>query len=1127
MNTVSFLRLVQNAALLLSLVLVFDVFALRWRAGQDAFSRNRLIAGLIIGAIGVVVMLTPWVLLPGLVFDTRSVLLSISGLFFGAAPTLIAMVITAALRLYQGGPGVWPGVSTVLVTGSLGLFWRRMYRGKLDQVRLTELYLFGLVTHLIMLLLMFTLPLEMALHTLRNISAPVLIVYPLASTLLGGLMVNRLKREKLIDERQHVEEALRAERQLLRTLIDNLPDAIYAKDAQGRKTLANRTDLNNIGLPEAEVLGKTDAEVFPPEIAASFMADDAAVLKTGVQVLNREELLFNIQGKRLWQLTSKLPLRDADDQIVGLVGIGRNVTESKQAEEALRAERDLVRRIMETSPAGITMVNKAGQIVFANPQAEQVLGLRRDQIHQRTYNDPQWRITDYDGGPFPEEGLPFVQVQRTLRPVSDVRHAIEWPDGRRVLLRINAAPLLDEQGAFNGIVASTEDVTEHRQRELERATLLEAEREQRLRAETLSDVTLALASALDVPDVLVEILHQAQRLVPSTASSIALVENDALHIVGRRGYTEYSAEQELAGTHQPLSDYPINAELVAGGEPYITADTYNDSRWQRRPANAWIRAHISLPISLGEGVLGVLRLDSEQVGTFSMQDVERLRPLTRAAAIALENAQLYTQAQRELAERTRSQAALEASEHKFREMLENMRLFAVTLDLEGRVTFCNDFGLQLVGMQWEAVLGCDWFETFVPPEIRDEMRAAFLKNFSTGNFPAHFENEILTAGGTTRALIAWNNMVVRDTDHNVVGVSSIGEDITARRQAERALLESEAWLRSFVDSMDDVIFSLDTQQRHTALYGRWLERIGMSPEHFLGRTAREVFGPEAARVHETANIQALETATSVTYEWELNDGPEGRQRFQTTLSPLRGPEGEVTGLVGVGRDITALKDYQAQLQTALDEKTLMLSEIHHRIKNNLQVILGLLELQFATVEDEGTQQMLRESQNRIKAIALIHERLYQTPGESQINARLYIQSLTRYLTETYNAMVRGIVVEHAIADMELDIDVAIPCALIVNELIANALKYAFPPTWQSPSGAPPTLRVALYRTGDHGRLEVADNGVGLPADAASETSPRLGLRLIKMLARQIDGELHIEQNEGTCVAVTFARSEDK
>jgi two-component sensor histidine kinase len=118
-------------------------------------------------------------------------------------------------------------------------------------------------------------------------------------------------------------------------------------------------------------------------------------------------------------------------------------------------------------------------------------------------------------------------------------------------------------------------------------------------------------------------------------------------------------------------------------------------------------------------------------------------------------------------------------------------------------------------------------------------------------------------------------------------------------------------------------------------------------------------------------------------------------------------------------------------------------------------------------------------------------------------------------------MVQEIVIEESIADLELNIDLVIPCALIMNELITNAIKYAFPREWQSPDGAPPTLRVTLQHTGSQARFEVADNGVGLPAGAVSETSARLGLRLIRMLARQIEGELHIEQKEGTCIAITF------
>ncbi len=130
-----------------------------------------------------------------------------------------------------------------------------------------------------------------------------------------------------------------------------------------------------------------------------------------------------------------------------------------ETEEALRRERDLVSRITETSPVGIVMVNRDGQITFANTRAEQVLGLSKTDLHQCAYNAPEWHTTDYDGHPFPDDELPFARVMRTRQTVFDVRHAIEWPNGQRVLISVNAAPLLDKDGQADGMVATAEDVT--------------------------------------------------------------------------------------------------------------------------------------------------------------------------------------------------------------------------------------------------------------------------------------------------------------------------------------------------------------------------------------------------------------------------------------------------------------------------------------------------------------------------------------------------------------------------------------------------------------------------------------------------------------------------------------------
>ncbi|MDY7039864.1 MAG: PAS domain S-box protein, partial [Chloroflexota bacterium] len=178
------------------------------------------------------------------------------------------------------------------------------------------------------------------------------------------------------------------------------------------------------------------------------------------QKYNIEHRVVWPDGTVRWVLETGDAVRGDDGKAIRMLGVAQDITERKRAEEALRRERDLVARITETSPVGIAVVNHEGQITFANERAEQVLGLTRDEIVRRTYNEPEWRITDYEGKPFPDDELPFRRVMSTGQPVRDVRHAIERPDGRRVLLSINSAPLFDDAGQLDGIVAALEDITE-------------------------------------------------------------------------------------------------------------------------------------------------------------------------------------------------------------------------------------------------------------------------------------------------------------------------------------------------------------------------------------------------------------------------------------------------------------------------------------------------------------------------------------------------------------------------------------------------------------------------------------------------------------------------------------------
>jgi two-component sensor histidine kinase len=210
-------------------------------------------------------------------------------------------------------------------------------------------------------------------------------------------------------------------------------------------------------------------------------------------------------------------------------------------------------------------------------------------------------------------------------------------------------------------------------------------------------------------------------------------------------------------------------------------------------------------------------------------------------------------------------------------------------------------------------------------------------------------------------------------------------------------------------------------------------------------------------------------------------------------------------------------DAQAnRLKASLAEKELLLKEIHHRVKNNMQVISSIFSLQSQYVQDPQVLAILTESRNRISSMALIHEKLYQCNNFVKINFAEYIQSLTRNLFASYDADSSLIQLTLDIADVALSIDSAIPCGLLTNELISNCLKHAFP------EGKAGKIAIALATHSDtHLTLMVRDSGIGLPSDFSLEKNTSLGLRLVKVLTRQLSGQLEMYNDGGTIARMTF------
>jgi two-component sensor histidine kinase len=236
----------------------------------------------------------------------------------------------------------------------------------------------------------------------------------------------------------------------------------------------------------------------------------------------------------------------------------------------------------------------------------------------------------------------------------------------------------------------------------------------------------------------------------------------------------------------------------------------------------------------------------------------------------------------------------------------------------------------------------------------------------------------------------------------------------------------------------------------------------------------------------------------------------GRDRF-----------GEVFGLLGSYEDISDRKQSEELLRRSLLEKELLLKEVHHRVKNNLQVISSIFSLQSNYVDDPQILAILEESQNRITSMALIHEKLYQSDSLANIDFADYLSNLTSSLFSSYNVNHNEIHLNLNVSNVSLNIDTAIPCGLLINEMVSNSLKHAFP------AGRSGGIWIDLSVTIDqHLRLTIRDNGVGLPANFNIKTVNTLGLSLVEALVHQLEGELSIYSDNGATFELVFPQPKE-
>ena len=262
-----------------------------------------------------------------------------------------------------------------------------------------------------------------------------------------------------ITVRKRAEEALWESEGIFTQFMAASPVLVYIKDEKYRFHKLSKCFEDLFGKPISELIGKDLYDLLPPELAKIVFEDDKTVLKKGFSVSAEEKL-----GDRFFS-SIKFPIHRDSGKPDYLGGFSVDITQRKLAEQALQEHELRIAQIVETVPDGVVMVDSSGKITFANHAAEIILGLEKDTITNRGYNDPAWKITSADGGVFPDEQQPFVRVMRTNKAVKGIEQAIEHPDGSRVILSINAVPLHDVHDNLVGMVAALTDITERKRME--------------------------------------------------------------------------------------------------------------------------------------------------------------------------------------------------------------------------------------------------------------------------------------------------------------------------------------------------------------------------------------------------------------------------------------------------------------------------------------------------------------------------------------------------------------------------------------------------------------------------------------------------------------------------------------
>jgi len=465
---------------------------------------------------------------------------------------------------------------------------------------------------------------------------------------------------------------------------------------------------------------------------------------------------------------------------------------------------------------------------------------------------------------------------------------------------------------------------------------------------------------------------------------------------------------------------------------------------------------------------------------------------------------------RQISDRKMAEEALRYSEERYRRIVETAAEGIWRLDSEQKTNFVNDKMAAMLGYTIEEMLGRSIYEF-----MDEASRVIAQKNIEICRQGIQQPNDYKFRrqdGSDFWAIISCSPIL--DITGQYIGSLSMITDITDRKLAEEELAQKEAQNRAIIEAIPDLLLRV---KRDGSCLNFIPPKDASSGQYLpIMTNLAEVLPPDKLQKQLGYIEEALNRKEVIVYEHELFKY--GKLAYEEVRIS---PSGEDQALIIV-RDISKRKYAEAQIQASLQEKEVLLKEIHHRVKNNLHVIDNLLDLQADSVQDPKVLDIFADSQNRIYTMALIHEQLYQSPNLAFVDFGEYIHRLVGNLCTSFGSSHGKIQLTVEAVSLPLNLETAIPCGLLINELVTNAYKHAFP------DGRFGEVKVQISEDKNQQlHLLIADNGIGIPATVDWQNSTSLGLKLVQILAKQLRAKLELTSNCGTSVHLTFSQLQYK